>query len=111
MPTDEERRKIAARLRTLKREDTKLVYIEEILSAFIGGFTVTNENEVDELLVLDRIADLIEPEERTCRRVTHGLDRDRFVSTVSYTCSECDAHIGRADRHCHSCGAKVVEDV
>ena len=46
--------------------------------------------------------------ERTCERVTHGLERDRLVSTVSYTCSECDKHIGRSDNYCHNCGAKVV---
>ena len=48
--------------------------------------------------------------ERTCNRVMHGLERDRLVSTVSYTCSECDAHIGRCYSYCPDCGAKVVAE-
>lgn len=48
--------------------------------------------------------------ERKCQRVTHGLERDREVATVSWTCSECGGHIGRDHAYCHNCGAKVVEE-
>ena len=47
--------------------------------------------------------------ERTCRIEVHGLERDRQISTVSYTCSECGKHIYRDDAYCKHCGAKVVE--
>lgn len=46
--------------------------------------------------------------ERTCRIEVHGLERDRQVSTVSYTCSECRKHIYRDDAYCKHCGARVV---
>lgn len=46
--------------------------------------------------------------ERTCKRITHGLERDREVATVSWTCSECGAHIGRDYRYCPMCGARVI---
>lgn len=49
--------------------------------------------------------------ERTCSRVAHGLERDRLVSTVSYTCSECGVHIGRSDNYCPNCGARIKEDI
>jgi Lar family restriction alleviation protein len=47
--------------------------------------------------------------ERTCERVVHGLEREREVATVSWTCSECHAHIGRDYRYCPNCGAKVLQ--
>lgn len=46
--------------------------------------------------------------ERTCERVTHGLERDREIATVSWTCSECGAHMGRDYNYCPNCGARVV---
>ncbi len=49
-------------------------------------------------------------QERTCRRITHGLDRDRDIATVSWTCSVCGGHMGREHRYCPACGAKVVEE-
>ena len=47
--------------------------------------------------------------ERTCHRVTLGLERDREIATVSWICSECHAHMGNASNYCPNCGAKVVE--
>ena len=47
--------------------------------------------------------------ERTCKRLVHGMERDRMVATVSWTCSECGRHMGRDHNYCPNCGAKVVE--
>ena len=46
--------------------------------------------------------------DRTCERIVHGLERDREVATVSWTCSECGAHIGRDYRYCPMCGERLV---
>lgn len=108
MPSLEERREIAARLRELYPDDvlppSSQVRID--ICYTIGcGFGQEHQGEK----IHKRLADLIEPEERTCRIEVHGLERDRQVGTVSYTCSECGKHIGRDDAYCKYCGAKVVE--
>lgn len=112
MPSNEERREVAARLRTVTREDTRLVFTEEILSALIGGFTVTEENEADTLLVINRLADLIEPEDRTCRNI--------MELWFNFECSACGCNVEGGDelghnnsagafKFCPNCGARVKE--
>lgn len=46
--------------------------------------------------------------ERTCKRITLGLEREREVATVSWICSACGKHINKDHDYCHNCGAKVV---
>lgn len=48
--------------------------------------------------------------ERTCKRITRGLDRKRIVSTVSWVCSECGKHMSEFDNYCPNCGARVTEE-
>lgn len=48
--------------------------------------------------------------ERTCKRITHGLERNREIATVSWTCSKCGRHMGRDDSFCPNCGARVKEE-
>ena len=57
-----------------------------------------------------RAIDAWNTRERTCHRVTLGLERDREIATVSWICSECHAHMGNANSHCPNCGARVEED-
>lgn len=51
--------------------------------------------------LFNRLADLIEPEERTCRMIDNG---------VELCCSECDGRHSYDDEpdYCMQCGAKVV---
>ena len=116
MPTNEERREIAASLRSVTEEERKLCFTEEILAGCIGTRQCLNEYDgtLDEWLILQRLADLIEPEpERTCKNVAANAD--------DFCCSECTAFargamiddfdcwypIGKVLVHCPNCGARV----
>ena len=48
--------------------------------------------------------------ERTCKRITLGLEREREIATVSWICSACGKHINKDHDYCHNCGAKVVSE-
>ena len=48
--------------------------------------------------------------ERTCERITLGLEREREIATVSWICSACGKHMSRDDNYCPNCGAKVVSE-
>ncbi|MBR3328437.1 MAG: Lar family restriction alleviation protein [Atopobiaceae bacterium] len=46
--------------------------------------------------------------ERTCKRITLGLEREREIATVSWICSACGKHMSRDDNYCPNCGARVT---
>ena len=127
MPTKEERREVAARLRELA-EDYEKVPVLSIIAAGelpapvddafmacgIGRAVYATE-------IYGRLADLIEPEsERTCRMKLS--DCTDSLGQKMYRCSECGALMtddacffeGEPDiagfSYCPSCGAKVVDD-
>lgn len=91
MPTDAERREVARRLREPYPRFTNLV----------DAFGLTAPVPIHELRY--RLADLIEPEERTCHMVDNG---------VELCCSECDGRHSYDDEpnYCMQCGAKVVDE-
>lgn len=105
MASDEERREVALSLRAAKYGRHSW---ERALYDAIGADLETAGNDM-----LDRLADLIEPEpERTSRNVYHN---DSW-----FQCSECGAFT-RSNavtdttdylqiRYCPNCGAKVVRD-
>lgn len=109
MPTDEERRKIAAELRENRDPLTPYNLVDYIFD------DPWNHNSGEE--VAARLADLIEPEERTCHDVS--FDSREFV------CSWCGCHIDVLGidseptmwlggspiepSFCPNCGAKVVD--
>ena len=110
MPTNEERRDVAARLREL---DTSRLYdgmdevcaLEDACGCDVG-------QDWQDMELKDRLADLIEPEqERTCA-LTHR-SWDDGMCTWGVECSECGSRFsyetGTCWRYCPSCGAKVVE--
>ena len=126
MPTDEERRKIAAELRelpidmyevkerwetegldTLCEEQTDYYLIHHAVS---GCFPAEHMHLCDYEELHDRLADLIEPEERTCRVIMKwdGLDGRDPV------CSKCGAYFDDKKWHeqkfCPYCGARVIHD-
>ena len=47
--------------------------------------------------------------ERTCKRITLGLEREREIATVSWICSACGKHMNSDHNYCPNCGARVVE--
>lgn len=111
MPTNEERREVAAKLRNY--ENLRESFKESPICAFInalgfGGY-------LDWKGVCSRLADLIEPEpERTCK-IKHWNN----ASGVAFTrgeCSECGGYLMEnavtcePRPYCPHCGAKVVQD-
>ena len=103
MPTDDERREMAAKIRNeANRRKADLGYDPDYspfaaLAVMSIGFHSFPRYE--DLL---HLAGLIEPEsERTCRMVDNG---------VELCCSECDRRHGYDDepQFCMGCGAKVV---
>ena len=104
MPTNDERREIAARLRDYES-------LQPQLWAFLDALGV--EGYIDWEGVINLLADLIEPEERTCRMTKKG---NEFVLAGWWECSECgpvyppcnDEIAVWALQKCPRCGAKVV---
>lgn len=105
MPTDEERREVAERLRRLSgHREVDKEFVHEALGLYMGecvdGYDPVSVSE---------LADLIEPEERTCRMEPTG--------DGSVVCSACRTeytsrwlHEGEyVERYCPNCGAKVVD--
>ncbi len=126
MPTNDERRNVARKLRRLAENCDGVVWVlvERHLGLtldkrFIAGSVYTSES-------VSRLADLIEPEpERTCRmlEVETGEVADyRDTDEVIFHCESCHAERGifsydedgnvysARPEYCPYCGAKVVED-
>lgn len=60
--SDSERREVAARLRGVTEKELCYVFLGEILSFAVGGRCLDDEGDIDERLILNRLADLIDPE-------------------------------------------------
>lgn len=108
MPTtDEERREVAARLRELAADwfDDGEFYDRGEVEDVLG--LVTDDGAWYEAAGVRRLADLMEPEERTCRMEPTG--------DGSVVCSACRTeytsrwlHEGEyVERYCPNCGARV----
>lgn len=103
MPTNEERREVAARLRRLSgHREVDKEFVHEALGLYMGE-CVDGYDPVS----VSKLADLIEPEERTCRMEPTG--------DGSVVCSACRTeytsrwlHEGEyVERYCPNCGARV----
>lgn len=125
MPTDDERREVAARLRELAEDhDGKVPAWSVIASGHLPTpiddvFTACGLGRaVHATGICGRLADLIEPEERTCHDVSRGLRE--------FVCSWCGRHLDMlgiesdptmwpdgspiGPSFCPDCGAKAVTD-
>ena len=101
----DERREVAARLRRLSgHREVDKEFVHEALGLYMGE-CVDGYDPVS----VSKLADLIEPEERTCRMEPTG--------DGSVVCSACRTeytsrwlHDGEyVERYCPNCGAKVVD--
>lgn len=106
MPTNDERREVAARLRRLSgHREVDKEFVHEALGLYMGE-CVDGYDPVS----VSKLADLIEPEERTCRMEPTG--------DGSVVCSACRTeytsrwlHEGEyVERYCPNCGAKVIQE-
>ncbi len=131
-PTDEERREVAARLRELP---TDMYEVEELWEmkgldtcckdqtdyylihfALFGCLPADHMHPCDYEELHARLADLIEPDDRTCHDVSHFGENFRcsecgVAVTVEYDDSR--LYVGELSddfSYCPNCGAKVVEE-
>lgn len=121
-PTSDERREVAARLRELDHEITSYDTIEsganKLEKAVCGNTSFSPiEYSVRNLCGLaNTLADLIDPQERTCRIARKG---GGAISAGWYVCSECglvyppcnDDIAKWALQFCPHCGARITEVV
>ncbi len=124
MPTNDERREVAAKLRELAQESARCGDdgVGERACRVLLGPRVDLLDVVDAHFPLARLADLIEPEERTCRA---GVFPDGAWAYV-ICCTECGYAIGgtwsdlgtarrmaraqhKFTNFCPNCGARVVQ--
>ena len=114
MPTNEERREVAARLRGY--EEDELCCYGEAYDALCEACGCDWGQDWQDMDLNYRLADLIEPEpERTCRMTQYGPE---YVLEGWWHCSECEGPVYPpcneeiavwALQRCPRCGAKVVE--
>ena len=109
-PTDEERREVAENLRNMCGCGCR--YAEEFYE-LLNDTVMRAWDFHDFHDVANRLADLIEPEERTCHavRVDVPFDRDAFPDVVEMhqiKCSECGSLLELDWRYCPQCGSGVV---
>lgn len=121
MPTNDERREIAARLRGLDAEITNRNTLEQAVDKFMKAAC---ENiplspircSVRNLCGLaNMLADLIEPApERTCHVIYDGDDSGHEFAGKSWHCSVCghemDEYEAKCGVYCIKCGAKVMDE-
>lgn len=110
MPTNEERREVAKELRYTSSHSLNGYSFQRAVEGIVFGTIVDRPWRE----TLTRLADLIEPEERTCN-VKHWNN----ASGVAFTrgeCSECggylleNIHMQKPHPYCPHCGAKVVQE-
>lgn len=105
MPTSDERREVAARLRTAaKTESGSAYYLWNHLEIAVNGWRfgdVVDELYVHDNGILARLADLIDP---TCEVVPFDEESMRLPH-----CSRCGQPILKPwPNHCPQCGARIT---
>ena len=116
MPTNEERREVAARLRDI---DTSNCYTSrDVLRAIEDACRCNVGQDWQDMAELkDRLADLIEPDpERTCKAIDDFVLPGQKQTYPYKICSNCHSDFPRlisgdgflVENYCPNCGAKVV---
>lgn len=106
MPTDDERREVAARLRDyvdLDFGDANPYWY--VMKSAYGDVSIHGDSEL-----FGRLADLIEPEpERTCRNL--GGEEGTNYEYYDFACSSCGYCADVTEpNYCPYCRAKVVDE-
>lgn len=107
MLTNDERREVAENLRTMTVYGCR--YAEQFYELLKE--TVMNVEDFHDFGdVADRLADLIEPEERICQMIEQG-DAEEYIRWFGcQECHECIPVWGLSKpNYCPNCGAKVVK--
>lgn len=106
--TREERKRIAAKLRNAEIENLGAYEYSAHLGEAIGECVrLVSGHECLVKRGLDRLADLIEPEEQTCR--IEYIGSDEFAIYDHLTCGHVNLrHWHETTSYCSTCGAKVV---
>lgn len=117
MPTNDERREVAARIRALREHAWDESSVFDLLGCAVEECGL---DDADQLFA--HLADLIEPEERTCKRgvemFSHAYPNEIVcdsdcVSTYVFplTCGhEVELLKNEWPNYCPVCGAKVVDN-
>ena len=126
MPTDDERREVARRLRHAWTNVPDRDPVRHQLRVLLEVYEAVglDDGESDAIDLFGRLADLIEPEpERTCRMVS-AFDTDELEheqenisfspeDTLAYRCGGCRFDFryerGLYPSYCPNCGARVVD--
>lgn len=118
MPTNEERRYVAERLREINTNEW-ICYgheFDELMTASIMTACGCNfGQDWQDIEICNRLAELIEQEpERTCRmEINWDYDGDCPSYYRDYVCSECKEDFiyykNSSVNYCPNCGAKVVD--
>ena len=113
MPTNKERRDVAARLRDIDAKTWHTTWHELCaIKNACGCYAGQDKQDVE---LKDRLADLIEPEERTCRM---KKKESKYVLSGWWECDECGIVYPPCNeeialwalQYCPHCGAKVVQE-
>lgn len=103
------RREVAERLRGVTEEELQYVFLKKILNSAVGGHCFDDEGDIDNGLILNRLADLIDP---TCEMEAAG-DVPALVKNnlETFFCSECGSPIYNDSNpsYCLYCGHRVVD--
>lgn len=116
MPTNKERKQVAAKLRELGNFITEERFFHwddavcESWHAIVKTVGVDNGNPYDDHReTCSRLAELIEHEpERTCRKIKKNDPTNK--GNWNFHCSRCNCYLRGTDEYCSNCGAKVARD-
>ena len=121
MPTNEDRREVAARLRSIDSSKWCCYsheFDERMIAELMTACGCDSGQDWQDMCIEDRLADLIEPEpERTCHKELMTTEDYAGTEVYCFGCSECGEFLSYPDcyglydgpNYCPNCGAKVVE--